>query len=121
MCYNIVVTPKFEDDVNYYKNKKKFTNILDDLDEIMEKLSEGELVGDEIADIKIPENDSVYKVRAVNSNTRQGKSNGYRVIYYVMKEDKTIYLLTVYYKKEDKNIPSKKKIKDIIEKYCMYL
>lgn len=121
MCYNIIVTPKFEDDVNYYRKKKKFTNRIDDLEDIMNDLSEGNLVRDEIADIKLPEKDSLYKVRAVNTNTRQGKSNGYRVIYYAMKEDRTVYLLTVYYKKEDKNIPNKKKIKELVQKYCTCL
>jgi mRNA-degrading endonuclease RelE of RelBE toxin-antitoxin system len=36
-----------------------------------------------------------------------GKSNGYRLIYYVVKDDREIYLLTIYYKKEDKLIPTK--------------
>ena len=121
MCYNIVVTHKFEEDINYYRKKKKFTNITDDLDGIMDRISRGELIGDPITDIKIPQQDSVYKVRAVNTNTNQGKKNGYRVIYYAMKEDKTVYLLTVYYKKEDKSIPTKKKIKALIEEYCTYL
>lgn len=121
MCYNIIVTPKFEADINYYKKKKKFTNIMDDIGKIIDDISNGKMVGDEITDIKIPEQDGVYKVRAVNTNTRQGKSNGYRVIYYAMKEDKSVYLLTVYYKKEDRNIPSKKKIKSLIEEFCVYL
>lgn len=120
MCYNIVVTPKFEADINYYKKKKKFTKIIDDIGEIIDDLSDGKMVGDEITDIKIPEQDSVYKVRAVNTNTKQGKSNGYRVIYYAMKEDRTVYLLTVYYKKESNNIPNKKMIKSLIEEYCVY-
>ena len=29
-------------------------------------------------------------------NTRVGKSNGYRIIYYVVKDDKEIYLITIY-------------------------
>lgn len=119
MCYNIVVTPKFEEDVRYYKKKKKFTKILDDIGEIMDEISNGNLVGDEITDIKIPNKDSVYKVRAINTNTKQGKSNGYRVIYYAMREDKTVYLLTVYYKKDNNNIPDKKKIRMLVEEYCM--
>lgn len=118
MCYNIIVTPRFEQDIIYYQRKKKFTKITDDLQDIIDELSNGNLVGDEITDIHIPSTDSVYKVRAINTNTKQGKSNGYRVIYYAMKSEKEIYLLTVYYKKEDKNIPNKKEIKDLVETYC---
>lgn len=121
MCYNIIVTPKFEEDINYYKKKKKFTNITNDIGEVIEELSQGRLIGDEITNIKLSDKDGVYKVRAINTNTKQGKSNGYRVIYYAMKEDKTVYLLTVYYKKEDKNIPDKKRIRALVEEYCTYL
>lgn len=68
--------------------------------------------------VKLPNGKDSYKVRATNSDTKAGKSNGYRIIYYAIKNDKEVYLLTVYYKKDEKRIPSKQQIIDLINKYC---
>ena len=59
------------------------------------------------------------KVRIANTDTRVGKSNGYRMIYYVVKNDYEIYLLTIYYKKEDNKIPSNKEIEALVKEYCL--
>lgn len=59
------------------------------------------------------------KVRVANTDTKVGKSNGYRVIYYAVKNDCEIYLLTIYYKKDDKRIPNNREIEDIVKKYCL--
>lgn len=60
------------------------------------------------------------KIRKINikSDTRMGKSNGYRIIYYSIKNEKVTYLLTVYYKKDNNKIPSKKEIEKLIKEYC---
>jgi len=42
---------------------------------------------------------NLYKVRLVNTNKNKGKSSGYRIYYYV-KHEETIYLLTIYDKSE---------------------
>lgn len=118
MCYEIIQTKKFQDDLIYYIRKKKFKHIDDDLDEIITDLEKGNLVGDNIDDIKLDSNNHTYKVRVANSDAKVGKSNGYRLIYYVVKDDKEIYLLTIYYKKEDKNIPTKAEIAELIKTYC---
>lgn len=115
----IIPTPKFLQDIEYYEKKKKFKNITDDIDSVVKDLELGNLVGDIITDIDIPIDNHTYKVRAANSNTKVGKSNGYRIIYYVIKDDKEIYLITIYYKKEDKSIPTKKEIVSIIKEYCV--
>ncbi|WP_252225107.1 MULTISPECIES: hypothetical protein [unclassified Clostridium] len=118
MCYEIIPTPKFEEDLDYYERKRKFKHIEDDVDKAIEKIEEGILVGDAMFDIKLPDGEDAYKVRAVNTDTKSGKSNGYRIIYYAIKNDKTVYLLTVYYKKDNNRIPTKKEICNIIKKYC---
>lgn len=118
MCYEIIQTKKFKDDLVYYIKKKRFIHIDDDIDDIITDLENGNLVGDDIDDIKIDNENHTYKVRVANSDAKVGKSNGYRLIYYVVKDDKEIYLLTIYYKKEDKNIPSKTEISELINKYC---
>ncbi|MEA1955880.1 MAG: type II toxin-antitoxin system RelE/ParE family toxin [Campylobacterota bacterium] len=60
---------------------------------------------------------NLYKTRISNSNKNKGKSAGYRVYYYVKIED-TIYLLSIYDKSEISMIDEKilnKYIEEIIE------
>lgn len=61
----------------------------------------------------------MYKVRVANSDMKVGKSNGYRIIYYAIKDDQEVYLLTIYYKKDDNKIPTDKEIVELVEEYCM--
>ncbi|MBQ8569870.1 MAG: hypothetical protein IJ446_11695 [Oscillospiraceae bacterium] len=116
MTYKVIATDKFLDDVKYYIKKKKFTHIDEDIDKIAALLEQGNLVGDPISNVSIK--NKTYKVRVANSDTHQGKSNGYRIIYYAVTEDFEVYLLTIYYKKDDIRIPTDKEIAELIEKYC---
>ena len=118
MCYEVIPTPKFEEDLDYYERKRKFKHIEDDVNGEVEKIEEGTLVGDAMYDVHLNDGEDVYKVRAVNTDTKKGKRNGYRIIYYAIKNEKVVYLLTVYYKKDDKRIPSKVEITRLIKKYC---
>lgn len=103
MLYKIVPTPKFQNDIKHYR--KRFKNVTKDLDKIIGKLATGELIGDNVPKVKIKEIDEeIRKVRVINTDSNKGKSNGYRLIYYVVKKDGTIFLLTVYYKKDKENI-----------------
>ena len=61
----------------------------------------------------------IVKVRVANTDTKMGKSNGYRMIYYAIKEDLSIYLLSIYYKKDDKRILDNSEIVDLVRKYCL--
>lgn len=77
------------------------------------------MVGDVVPNLEMKDNENnVVKVRIANSDTHSGKSNGYRLIYYAVKTDGTIYLLTIYYKKDKENI-SNKEIQELILKYCI--
>lgn len=118
MCYTVIPTPKFEKDIEFYEKKKRFKHIVEDISEIVNELEEGNLIGDIIPEIKLPNDNHTYKVRSVNTDTKAGKSNGYRIIYYVIKDDKEIYLVTIYYKK-DKNIPTKNQLAEWITEYCI--
>lgn len=70
--------------------------------------------------LHINDNDNkVIKVRIANTDTRMGKSNGYRMIYYAIKEDMTVYLLSIYYKKDDKRVLSDNEIVDLVKEYCL--
>lgn len=64
-------------------------------------------------------NNKIIKVRIVNTDTNSGKSNGYRMIYYAVKENKEIYLLSIYYKKEQRRILTKSQIVELVNKYCL--
>ena len=64
-------------------------------------------------------NNKVVKVRIANTDTRMGKSNGYRMIYYAIKEDETAYLLSIYYKKDDKRVLSNEEIIELVKEYCL--
>jgi len=114
--YNVVPTPKFEADIKFYIKKKKYFHITDDIEDIVGDLEKGIFVGDEISEIDA--HNKTYKVRAANSDCNTGKSNGYRLIYYAIAEDLTVYLLTIYSKKDDFNIPTDQEIKAIILKFC---
>ena len=48
-----------------------------------------------------------------------GKSNGYRMIYYAIKEDLNAYLLSIYYKKDDKRVLTNEEIIELVNKYCL--
>ena len=119
MQFEIIPTKQFEDDLRYYLKKKKFKHILEDVDDIVKELEKGNLLGDAIPGLVFDDNETV-KVRIANTDTRVGKSNGYRMIYYVVKNDYEIYLLTIYYKKEDNKIPSNKEIEALVKEYCLY-
>ncbi len=117
MQYEIIPTPKFERDIKHYK--KKFKSVSNDVNEIVEELKKGNLQGDVIPNLEMKDNNNnTVKVRIANSDTNTGKSNGYRLIYYAEKSDGTIYLLTIYYKKDKENI-SNKEIQELILKYCI--
>ncbi len=118
MQFEVIPTQRFEDDVKYYLKKKKFKHILEDVEEVVEELEKGNLIGDSIPGLTFDDNETV-KVRIANTDTHVGKSNGYRMIYYVVKNDCEIYLLTIYYKKDDNKIPSNKEIEELVKEYCM--
>ena len=99
---------KFNDDVKFYIKKKKFFKILDDINSVKKQLLNGHLVGDKLDNLDLPYGD-VYKVRIANSSTNEGKSNGFRLLYYVVLNDK-IYLLTIYSKKDDIRVLNDKQI-----------
>lgn len=117
MKFEVIPTPRFEDDVEYYLKKKKFKHILEDVEEVIEELENGNLIGDSIPGLTFDDKETV-KVRIANTDTKVGKSNGYRMIYYAVKSDCEIYLLTIYYKKDDNRIPSNKEIEKLVKEYC---
>lgn len=89
--------------------KKRFHHIDDDIGPLINLLKEGKTPGDQVPDVGYP----AYKVRIPNQDMRSGKSGGYRAIYYLRLKD-TIYLVTIYSKRERDNI-SADEIRDVIK------
>lgn len=117
--YEIHPTDEFNENMKYYIKKKKYKHIYKDISPILEDLKQGIFHGDVIGDLKLGAENNTYKIRAVNSDTKQGKSNGYRLIYYVQHEDKLVFLVTIYYKKDDDRVPTNEEIVELIREYCL--
>ena len=117
--YTVIPTEQFERDVKYYIKKKGFKHIGADIKVITDELEKGNLIGTEISGLKIPTDGHTFKVRSANTATKAGQSNGYRIIYYAVRDDREVYLLTIYYKKDDNRIPTNKEIIELVETYCM--
>jgi mRNA-degrading endonuclease RelE of RelBE toxin-antitoxin system len=82
--------------------RKRYPNVMRDLNPFLTQLENGELLGDRIQGLAPYR---VYKARIRNSDAQRGKSGGYRVVYYLESEEQTI-LLTIYSKTDQSDIPS---------------
>ena len=111
---DIIATKHFKDDVAYYRRKKKYVKINADINTVTDELEKGNLVGDKLEDIDIPKGTAAYKVRIANSSANVGKSNGFRLLYYVAIGD-DIYLLSIYSKKDDVRVINDKQIELLIK------
>jgi len=82
------------------KLSKKYSNILDDVDEFLNSIKTKEDLGIEL---KL----NVYKVRIKNSNKNRSKSGGYRLISYLKIVDNELHLLYIYDKSQIVNLTEK--------------
>ncbi|MBO4852230.1 MAG: hypothetical protein J5477_01200 [Schwartzia sp.] len=111
----LIPTPRFEQDVKFYIRKKKYLKIKEDIKSVTDKLEHGLLVGDELQDIVV--SGKTFKVRIANSSANVGKTNGFRLLYYVVTEEGDIYLLTIYSKKDDDKVLTDAEIRELIKQY----
>ena len=93
----IRLTPEFQRKLKSLA--KKYRQVPTDLQPVLEQLQVGEFLGDQIPDIGTP----VMKVRIRNSDTKKGKSGGYRLIYWIS-STKLIVLLDIYSKSDREDI-----------------
>ena len=100
----IIPTRNFNDNVEFYIRKKKYKQIYRDIKTVTDELEKGNLVGNRLEGLKIPEGTAAYKVRIANSSTNVSKSHGFRLI-----------LLTIYSKKDDTRIPNDSQIELMIK------
>ncbi|MCP4352775.1 MAG: type II toxin-antitoxin system RelE/ParE family toxin [Desulfobacterales bacterium] len=97
----IIITEPFKRKLK--KLKKNYPNIKNDLNELLSNMEDGSVSGVPIPGLF----KKVFKIRAASSDMKKGKSGGYRGIYYVEDESCDIYLLTIYAKAKNENIPVK--------------
>jgi hypothetical protein len=90
---------------------KKYPSLPDDLDNFIQGLQAGKISGDLLQHVGL----DMYKARIKNSDNKKGKNAGYRVIYYLKKEQQ-LFLVTLYAKSEQEDI-SAQKIRAIIENW----
>jgi len=79
-------------DKQFKKLSKKYNLIKDDVEELVNNFDDLHLQA-------TPIKTNLYKIRLANSNKNKGKRAGYRIYYYI-KIETTVYLLTIYDKSE---------------------
>ncbi len=105
----IELTPRFQRDLRTLG--KRYRNIRNDIQPVIEQLQAGELPGD-----RIPGMDhEIFKVRIKNSDIQKGKSAGYRAIYYLKTSD-SIVLVTIYSKSDLSDIAAET-VREILGQY----
>jgi mRNA-degrading endonuclease RelE of RelBE toxin-antitoxin system len=107
----IKYSTRFLKDAKRLKEKKNFRKIADDIKEVEDWLKSGEVKGDLIEGLSGLQ---IFKIRQKNSSINIGKSAGFRIIYYHIREDDIIVMLTIYSKTEKGNV-SRQEILEILK------
>jgi len=105
MNYKIETLPQFDKDVK--KLKKRFPKLKEDLKLLIKALNKNPELGTHLES-------GIFKIRLQNSSIPTGKSSGFRVITYYLRNEK-LYLVTMY-SKADKDSILTPKLKAIIAK-----
>ena len=114
--FEIEETEEFHENLTRLVKKKNFRKLPKQIRELAEELAAGNFDGTLIKRVEEPLIYEEYKLRLPNEDTKSGKSNGYRVIYAVMSENKVVLLITIYYKKEIETV-SQEYIDGLVEMY----
>lgn len=99
MPTTVNIPPEARQDIKHLK--RKYPAVTDEIRNLIRQLEDDERPGDKIPNVGY----DVYKVRLPNPSARRGKSGGFRVIYYVRVADQ-VFLLRVYSKTEQSDIPA---------------
>ncbi len=70
-------TPEFKR--NLRALSKKYRHLRSDIQPVIGKLEEGEIIGDQVPRVKY----TIFKLRVRNSDIQKGKRSGYRLIYHL--------------------------------------
>jgi|SRR5690625_553905 len=111
--YTVYSSDIFLKDMKRFIKKKRFTKLKQDMEDFKnDYLVTGNFKGSIITEI---DSNLLYKVRMANKTINVGQSNGFRIVYHVDYNTKTVVLHTIYYKKEE-NLSDDEIIK-IVELY----
>ena len=99
MIYNVFALDEFKK--NTKKLSKRYKKIKLDVLELVNQLELDPYIGTHLFN-------NCYKIRIPNSSVPTGKSGGFRVITYFINEIGNVYLLTIYSKSDQENIPDSK-------------
>jgi mRNA-degrading endonuclease RelE of RelBE toxin-antitoxin system len=105
MSYNITATPNFKKELK--RLLKKFQSLKIEYLNLLDELAQNPTLGTSLGN-------NIYKIRISIASKGKGKSEGARVITFVVKSEETIYLMDIYDKSEKANITDKE-IKSQIE------
>ena len=105
MSFSVIPSDKFKKEAK--RLFKKYASLKEELAELNNTLSNAPETG-------TPLGKDIYKIRLAIKSKGKGKSGGGRVITYVVKANKEVYLLTIYDKSELENIDDKT-LKSIIQ------
>ena len=105
LCFEVDETKDFRKEIDRLVKKKNFRKLPKQIDALIDDLEQGIFDGTKIKEETSPIEYVEYKLRMTNEDTKSGKSNGYRVIYAVMQEEKLVLLVMIYYKKEKETLP----------------
>ncbi len=104
MNYSVLVIPNFKKELK--KLAKKYPSIKHDLTLLIEDLEQNPKKG-------TPLGNNSYKIRLAIASKDKGKSGGARVITYLKVKETYVYLLSIYDKSNQENIPDQA-IKELI-------
>lgn len=105
----IIASPEFEKALKQLK--KRFPTVGNQVGDFVRALEAGNVLGDKIPEIGF----NVYKVRLPNPDAQKGKSGGFRIVYYLKQQDH-VWLITIYSKSDQGDVPTSLVI-DRIQEY----
>ena len=105
MSFSVIPSDKFKKQAK--RLSKKYPSLKEELADLSLTLSATPETG-------TPLGNDTYKIRLAIKSKGKGKSGGGRLITYVVKDNKEVYLLTIYDKSEFENVDDKT-LKNIIQ------
>jgi mRNA-degrading endonuclease RelE of RelBE toxin-antitoxin system len=105
MSFSVIPSDKFKKEAK--RLAKKYPSLKEELAELNNILTKNPETGTSLG------NDT-YKIRIAIKSKGKGKSGGGRVIIYVIKDNKEVYMLTIYDKSEFESVDDKT-LKNIIQ------
>ena len=107
VAYEIRESADFSARFERLTKKKRFFTLPDQIEEATTAFMKGEFEGDLIRHSDFPVPHDVYKLRLPNPDANTGKSGGYRVLYMVATKKRLVFFMTIYYKKEEADLPDR--------------